>query len=272
MDYVLSLSDCQATELSVSDNRIIGIAINHDVCWDYSVEMVGKILRKIVKDSRLGWRGYAEKCGLNPSTFNNLFKLVEWGDTKPTTIEGLASGMGMSVEEFLLEIERRRQPRPFIVHDVDPADTPREGIKYMMKTEAGPGGTYRLEDYQHGILEDKYLPTSIVPFPAWGLAAMIVEGTSMLPLFKPGDTIIVAKNRQRIRTDDFAVVGFRDGSHQLKKIRVIDNQTWELIPLNKEDGFEPFIITSEQIAWFVPVVAHIRALFLHRTPGWDKTG
>lgn len=161
--------------------------------------------------------------------------------------------------------------RPYFVNDADAsrADPLAIGHNIPFTTRADAGGGM---DYQRGIYADRYLPSALVPHAHWKPAAYVVTGDSMLPKFQPGDVLIVGHQLQGVRTDDYAVVGFKNGEHTFKRIRVIDEDTWELIPLNTEDYKPRVVKRHEEVEWVAPVLGRWEPIYQRRSVPWEETG
>ncbi len=181
----------------------------------------------------------------------------------PKLVLKAASVLGVSPETFRGEAQSEK---PYVSTDADASRADPHGIGHAIKVRSHtPAG--EAVEYFDGIYSDKYLPSSIVPHPEWGLGAMVVDGDSMLPHIRPGDIIIIAERLQDVRDDDLLVIGFTGGGHTLKRLRVIDGQTWELIPSNPEHRIEQ--VKRERVAWYAPVVARIDPMFRRRRPPWE---
>jgi SOS-response transcriptional repressor LexA/transcriptional regulator with XRE-family HTH domain len=158
--------------------------------------------------------------------------------------------------------------RPYTITDADAsrAEPGMIGHNIPLRTlvAAGPGG-----DHADRIFADKYLPSALVPHPEWGLGAFQVTGDSMAPYFLEGDIVIIGERLKRVRTGDILIVGFKNGEHTVKKLRVIDEDTWELQPVNPNHPTMR-VKVEEEVSWYTPVLARIEPIWRRRAVPWEK--
>lgn len=152
--------------------------------------------------------------------------------------------------------------------EVDPGRNPHNrvnGIPISTNTDAGGG-----MDYQEEAITDEFLPFTLVPYRRWQPRAYIVKGDSMLRKFVEGDIVVVAPGLEdEIETDDYVVVQLANGDQTFKQVRIVDSETWELIPLN-QDGHRPRLVKRSEIVAAAPVVGRWEPIFARRVKNWEK--
>lgn len=157
--------------------------------------------------------------------------------------------------------------RPYTTTDADASRADPSTIKHNIPlrslASAGPG-----TDHQDRIFADRYLPSALVPHPEWSLGAFEVTGDSMSPYLSAGDVVIIGERLQNVRTDDIIIAGFKNGEHTLKKLRVVDADTWDLIALNAKYG--TMRVKVEELAWWVPVLGRWEPIWRRRQIPWEK--
>lgn len=84
-----------------------------------------------------------------------------------------------------------------------------------------------------------------------GAYALEITGESMLPVFRPGDRIIVSPD-EAPRRGDRVVIKTRDGEVMAKELGRMTASTLELISFNPE--FEPRIVDLKEVQWVARIV------------------
>ena len=143
--------------------------------------------------------GLARKAGLDPTTFNKSKRHAQDGRARWPSTESIAKvieATGASFEEFTELI--RGGEHPFLGEYLQqPKSIPLLGL-----AEAGAGGYFDDAGFPAGQGWD------IVQFPSSpedAVYALEVSGDSMLPLYRDGDTLIVAPNSSLRRGDRVVV-------------------------------------------------------------------
>lgn len=119
--------------------------------------------------------------GLNGSTISNIYQLKQEPNDLTykailVGIERVASLQRKETLDFLrADIGRGR---PYERYDVDASRADPHAIGHTIKVRTNTPAGEPVEYYDN-IYADKYLPSSIVPHPEWGLAAMAVDGESI---------------------------------------------------------------------------------------------
>lgn len=194
---------------------------------------------------------------------------------------GIASALGLSKRQMddawgynseslgksVIDRVTDERGRPYTSPDVDASRRDRHDIgitiPFHTQTSAGRG-----IDYQLGVMADKFLPSSLLPHPEWGPGAFVVAGDSMSPYFNPGDILIIAERLQDVRTNDILIVCMKTGEHTVKKLRIINENTWQLVPINP--AHEATTIHRDEIDWYVPVMVRIEPIYTRRQIPWDE--
>jgi SOS-response transcriptional repressor LexA len=157
--------------------------------------------------------------------------------------------------------------RPYTTTDADASRADPATIKHNIPVRSLTAAGSAM-DHQDRIFTDRYLPSALVPHPEWNLGAFEVAGDSMAPYINAGDIVIIGERLQNVRTDDICIFGFKNGEHTLKKLRVVDPDTWELIALNPL--YPPLRVKVEELAWWVPVLGRWEPMWRRRQIPWEK--
>jgi phage repressor protein C with HTH and peptisase S24 domain len=168
--------------------------------------------------------GLAKRAGLDPTTFNKSKRYAVDGRARWPSTESLAKIMeatGASLDEFMTLVHGRA---------INAAGTAMRSIPLLGFAQAGAGGFFDDGGFPVGQGWD------VVEFPiAPGDAvyALEVSGDSMLPLYRDGDTIIVAPGAA-VRRGDRVVVRTKDGEVMAKILSRQTPRTIELQSMNPE--------------------------------------
>jgi SOS-response transcriptional repressor LexA len=251
----------------------------------------GDALKALLRDKKIPMKRVARDAHVSEPRLYDLFKSKDGTDIgRGEAFARLAAYLGMT-PEFLdralrelaglapTSLERAqavakaqekppsKPKRPYTTPDVDASRVDRyaAGINIPVHTRVSAGGPV---DYQFGIMPDRFLPSSLLPHPEWGPGAFVVTGDSMSPYIHAGDILIIAERLQEVRTGDILIVGFTSGEHTVKKLRILDDQTWELIPINP--NHERTIVKRADIEWYVPVMVRIEPIYQRREVPWQN--
>jgi phage repressor protein C with HTH and peptisase S24 domain len=231
-------------------------------CCSDAMALTGNKIKE--RRAKLGWSQAKLASESGGSLTRVTIARIETGEVKDpheTTLQMIEAALDRGTKQA-----RKNQHAP-TPHDIDPSKyTPFEAghtIPVRTKVRAGPP-----MDYQEGIFADRFLPFALGPRAEWRPSGFVIEGDSMAPYFKPGDIVIVGSALHRVRTGDIVVVGFTTGDHTVKKVRVIDENTWELIPVNPDHERET--VTRDRIAWFAPVLGRWEPIWTRRETPWDE--
>ncbi len=212
----------------------------------FSHESVWAAIDALAERHSLSASGLARRAGLDPTTFNKSKRYASDGRARWPSTESLAKVMeatGSTFDEFTRLIRGGNRTPQFGEYTQDMQSIPLLGM-----AEAGAGGYFDDAGFPAGQGWD------IVEFPAGsgeGVYALEVSGDSMLPLYRDGDTLIVAPNTA-IRRGDRVVVRTKDGEVMAKILHRQTPRTIELHSLNPEHPNR--IFESKDIEWVARIL------------------
>lgn len=212
----------------------------------FSHERVWAAIDALAERHSLSASGLARRAGLDPTTFNKSKRYASDGRARWPSTESLAKVMeatGSTFDEFTRLIGGETRTPQFGEYTQDMQSIPLLGM-----AEAGAGGYFDDAGFPAGQGWD------IVEFPAStgeGVYALEVSGDSMLPLYRDGDTLIVAPNTA-IRRGDRVVVRTKDGEVMAKILHRQTPRTIELHSLNPEHPNR--IFESRDIEWVARIL------------------
>ncbi len=212
----------------------------------FSHESVWAAIDAPAERHSLSASGLARRAGLDPTTFNKSKRYASDGRARWPSTESLAKVMeatGSTFDEFTRLIRGGNRTPQFGEYTQDMQSIPLLGM-----AEAGAGGYFDDAGFPAGQGWD------IVEFPAGsgeGVYALEVSGDSMLPLYRDGDTLIVAPNTA-IRRGDRVVVRTKDGEVMAKILHRQTPRTIELHSLNPEHPNR--IFESKDIEWVARIL------------------
>lgn len=189
--------------------------------------------------------GLARRAGLDPTSFNKSKRKSADGRLRWPSTESLSrilGAMDCSMERFIALVDPARTDRPKH-RPVGRASVPLLGF-----AQAGDGGYFDDGGYPAGHGWD------LIDLPTAGAGhtyALKVQGNSMMPLYRNGDTLIVDPETQ-IRTGDRVVVKTRQGEVLAKKLRRQTSDTVELQSLNPDHPDRTF--EAGEIDWIARIV------------------
>ena len=109
-----------------------------------------------------------------------------------------------------------------------------------------------------GFFDDAGLPTgdgweqTEMPRAAEGRFSLEISGDSMVPLYRPGDRVIVDPTQTTVRKGDRVVVRTTDGETVAKEILSLTARTVTLGSINP--AYEPRTVPRRQIAWMARIL------------------
>jgi phage repressor protein C with HTH and peptisase S24 domain len=237
----------------------------------------GEVLRELLKGKKRTLTKIAQLASVSRDRLNDMLKSKDGSDISAgDAFARVAAYLDMTPDHLDTIIRRTlgldpslletAKTYPFTVPNVNASriDRHKAGLTIPVHTKV-PAGTG--VDYQFGIMSDRFLPGSLLPHPEWGPGAFLVTGDSMSPYLQPGDTLIVASRLQEVRTGDIVIVGFRDGTHTVKRLGEMTAATWELVPSNP--NHQRAVVKRDTIEWFVPVMVRIEPMYLRREVPWE---
>ncbi|RCS24693.1 helix-turn-helix transcriptional regulator [Phyllobacterium salinisoli] len=191
--------------------------------------------------------GLARRAGLDPTTFNKSKRYAADGRARWPSTESLAKVMdatGASIDEFMALVRGEMEPSS----KSDASATPSRSIPLLGLAQAGVGGFFDDGGFPVGQGWD------VVEFPSAptdATYALEVSGDSMLPLYRDGDTLIVAPGAS-IRRGDRVVLKTREGEVMAKILHRQTLRTVELLSMNPEHPNRSFDIS--EVEWIARII------------------
>ncbi|MCR9137759.1 MAG: helix-turn-helix transcriptional regulator [Alphaproteobacteria bacterium] len=189
--------------------------------------------------------GLARHAGLDPTSFNKSKRKSADGRLRWPSTESLSrilGAMDCSMERFMALVEPAR------TQSVEKPSERSASVPLLGFAQAGDGGYFDDGGYPAGHGWD------LVDLPAASAGhtyALKVQGDSMLPLYRNGDTLIVEPEAQ-IRTGDRVVVKTKQGEVLAKKLRRQTVDVVELQSLNPDHPDRTF--DAGEIEWIARIV------------------
>jgi len=179
----------------------------------------------------------AKRAGLDPTTFNRSKRTSADGRQRWPSTESIAKILHATATEIdvFLGFEEA-PPRPL------------RAVPLLGLAQAGAGGFFDDGGFPAGQGWDE------IPFPANAgdnVFALEVSGDSMLPLYRDGDTIIIARDAE-CRKGDRVVVKTTDGEVMAKVLAKKTARSVELASLNPAHAGRT--ITMRDIDWMGRII------------------
>lgn len=180
--------------------------------------------------------GLARRAGLDATSFNPSKRVAPNGRPRWPSTENLArvlDSTGFTLADFAA---LARQPR-------SPARIPLLGL-----AQAG----------QDGFFDDAGLPLAEgweqtdLPTAKDSLLSLEITGDSMIPVYRPGDRIIVDREATAVRKGDRVVVRTLLGETLAKEVAALTARTVTLSSINPD--YPPRAIPRRDIAWMSRIV------------------
>jgi phage repressor protein C with HTH and peptisase S24 domain len=168
--------------------------------------------------------GLARKAGLDPTTFNRSKRVAADGRERWPSTESLSkilAATGTDIGDFLGILDHQHRG------GFGEASSAFRGIPVLGLAQAGAGGFFDDAGFPAGRGWDEIE----FPGPDENIFALEVTGDSMLPLYRDGDTIIVARNAG-VKRGDRVVVKTREGEVMAKIMQRRGARQVELASLN----------------------------------------
>lgn len=201
----------------------------------------------LAEQHQLSPSGLARRAGLDPTSFNKSKRHSADGRERWPSTESIAKVLeatGATIDQFtsLLQPEGGQM--------TPQAKAASAAIPLIGFAQAGAGGFFDDGGFPVGQGWD------VVDFPTTaerrtGIYALEVQGDSMLPLYRDGDTLIVDPGAQ-VRRGDRVVVKTREGEVMAKILTRQTPRTIELLSLNPEHPNRSFEIS--QIEWIARII------------------
>lgn len=194
---------------------------------------------RLARENNLSASGLARRSGLDPTTFNKSKRVTREGKLRWPSTESIAKilrATSSSLGEFVS-----------YVADAEGIGVYRN-IPLIGLAQAGSDGFFDDAGYPTGGAWDE------IPFPDLGdphAYALEISGTSMEPVYRDGDTVIISPSAN-IRRGDRVVVRTREGEVMAKHLVRRTARRLELQSFNPEHpGRE---LTTEEVDWIARIV------------------
>lgn len=193
--------------------------------------------------------GLARAAGLDPTSFNPSKRATPDGRPRWPSTETLAKIFHVVGEEF------ERLPDYLRGKVANRGSGPRAKVGSMHKipllgcAQAG----------QAGYFDDAGFPAGagweMIEFPKMedpNVYALEVSGTSMEPVYRDGDILIVSPHAENLRRGDRVVVKTRKGEVMAKQLNRLTQSQVTLKSLNEE--FDDIIVPRETVQWIARIL------------------
>jgi len=190
------------------------IALTHDKVWG--------AIDALAKRYGLSVSGLAKRAGLDATAFNKSKRVTGKGRARWPTTESIAKVLeatGASLDDFSALLA----PAPDMVRCGQP-------IPLIGLTQAGSGGFFDDGGFPVGGGWDYLAPPPLSEENAYALE---MAGDSMMPLYRPGDRLIVSPAAQIVKGDR-VIVKTTDGEVMAKILCKRGSKTVELASLNPD--------------------------------------
>ncbi|MEM1401329.1 MAG: helix-turn-helix transcriptional regulator [Pseudomonadota bacterium] len=195
---------------------------------------IWRAIDQLAEKNALSASGLARKAGLDATTFNPSKRKTPSGrDRWPSTesVAKILTATGFTLSEFVSLID-------------DNASLPgMQRVPLIGYAQAGDDGYFDDSGFPTGAGWDEVL------FPDVGhpnAYALKISGDSMLPLYRPGDLIIVAPTSE-LRTGDRAVVKTKGGEVLAKEVARATANRLELRSLNP--AYQDRMLLESEVEW-----------------------
>ena len=183
--------------------------------------------------------GLARRSGLDPTTFNKSKRITKEGKQRwPSTesVSKVLTATGDSLAEFVPQMGEGN------------ASVLAQRVPVIGYAQAGDKGYFDDAGYPTGSGWDEVLFPQIGDLHAFALE---ISGTSMEPIYRDGDTIVISPAAD-IRRGDRVVVKTREGEVMAKELSRQSARKIELTSLNKDHADRS--IEVEEIDWIARIV------------------
>ena len=183
--------------------------------------------------------GLARRSGLDPTTFNKSKRITKEGKQRwPSTesVSKVLAATGDAIAEFVAQMSE------------DNASILAQRVPVIGYAQAGDKGYFDDAGYPTGSGWDEVLFPQIGDTHAFALE---ISGSSMEPIYRDGDTIVVSP-AAGIRRGDRVVVKTKEGEIMAKELSRQSARKIELASLNKDHPDRSLGV--EEIDWMARIV------------------
>ncbi len=194
---------------------------------------------RLAEKHRMSVSGLARAAGLDPTTFNKSKRISKEGKPRWPNGESLSRILGATGESLA-----------GFVTLVDELETPifARRIPVIGYAQAGDQGYFDDAGYPVGGGWDEVVFPGVVDAHAFALE---ISGQSMEPVYRDGDTIVVAPGAD-VRRGDRVVVKTTAGEVMAKQLARKSARRIELLSINRAHPDRAFDL--EEIAWMARIV------------------
>ncbi|RKZ34028.1 MAG: helix-turn-helix transcriptional regulator [Gammaproteobacteria bacterium] len=200
---------------------------------------VWRAIDRLAAKHNMSAPGLARRSGLDPTTFNKSKRITKEGKQRwPSTesVSKVLAATGDSLAEFVAQMGE------------DNASVLAQRVPVIGYAQAGDRGYFDDAGYPTGSGWDEVLFPQIGDRHAFALE---ISGTSMEPIYRDGDTIVVSP-AAGIRRGDRVVVRTKDGEVMAKELARQSARKVELASLNKDHPDRNLDV--EEIDWMARIV------------------
>lgn len=195
--------------------------------------------------------GLARAAGLDPTTFNPSKRTGPGGKLRWPSTESLSKALaatGASMEEFLASLGAQTAQPGF----GEPPAPPLAGsIPVIGLAQAGSGGFFDDGGFPAGGGWDRVTLPGAAPGDDEHMYALEITGSSMEPVYRKGDIIVVSPAAP-VRVGDRVVAKTRDGEVMAKELRQRNSRRIVLASLNP--AFEDRVFKPSDLEWIARIV------------------
>ncbi|MBN7775659.1 helix-turn-helix transcriptional regulator [Nitratireductor aquimarinus] len=210
--------------------------LSHDKVW--------AAIDALAARHSLSASGLARKAGLDSTAFNKSKRLSADGRPRWPSTESLSKIMlatGTTLSEFFALLQRDARP-------TEPYGNPPSSVPLIGFAQAGAGGFFDDAGFPLG---EGWEQVDLPGAAREGAYALQVQGESMMPLYRDGDTLIVDPTA-RLRRGDRVVVKTAGGEVMAKVLLRQTSEQVELLSLNPEHPNR--VIEKTQMEWMARIV------------------
>lgn len=197
-----------------------------------------KAFDNLARREGLSASGLARRAGLDATSFNPSKRFGPGEEARPRwpsseSLTYVLQTTGVSLGQFAALAD----------DDADTATVPLLGL-----VQAG----------SEGYFDDAGLPTgdgwdqTELPRPRESLFSLEISGDSMTPLYRPGDKVIVDRDRAEARKGDRVVVRTRGGETVAKEVLALTARNVTLGSTNP--AYPPRVLARAEIAWMARIL------------------
>ncbi len=200
---------------------------------------VWRAIDRLAETHGMSPSGLARRSGLDPTTFNKSKRVTKEGKQRWPSTESVAkilAATGDSLAEFVARMGE------------DNASVLAQRIPVIGYAQAGDKGYFDDAGYPTGSGWDEVLFPKIGDLHAFALE---ISGSSMEPMYRDGDIVIVSPGAD-IRRGDRVVVRTRDGEVMAKELSRQSARKVELVSLNREHPDRTLYV--DEIDWIARIV------------------